>query len=390
MFSSRLPASLATNALTDAIRDRRAAGGSWIDLTVTNPTTVGLDYPAEILAPLADAAGRTYAPEPRGLESARTAVAADYERRGRHVSPDRIVLTASTSEAYSLLFKLLCDAGDDVLVPQPSYPLFDLLAGLDAVTPRPYRLLEDVGWSIDRESVLAAITPRTRALLVVSPNNPTGSIVTADDLAWLSDECARRDIALIVDEVFADYPLAPRGEGATISGREPALTFALGGLSKSAGLPQVKLGWMAVSGSDALVDAALERLDVIGDTYLSVSTPVQVAAPSLIAAGAAVRAAIHARVRRNLAALGDALRRHPSMTFREPEAGWSAAWRIPALEPEEATVLRLFADAEVLVHPGYFFDFAREAVLVTSLLPPPETFDRGIARVLSTILAGRA
>src|SRR5262249_42563901 len=202
------------------------------------------------------------------------------------------VITASTSEAYSLLFKLLCNPGDAVLVPQPSYPLFELLAGLEAVTLRPYRLLEHDAWSIDRESLTHALAPDVRAILVVSPNNPTGSMLRRDDLVWLAETCASRDIALIADEVFVDYPLAPRRDAVAISGNEPALTFSLGGLSKSAGLPQVKLGWMAVSGPPALVRPALQRLELICDTFLSVSTPVQWAAPTLIESGVGVRAHI--------------------------------------------------------------------------------------------------
>jgi alanine-synthesizing transaminase len=392
MFSSRLPQSLAPNALTEAIEDLRASGASWIDLTETNPTTVGLEYPADVLHALADPRARHYSPEALGLLVAREAIAGDYARRGRLISPDRVVVTASTSDAYSMLFKLLCDPGDAVLVPQPSYPLFNLLAGLEAVSLRPYRLLDHDGWSIDRETVLEAMTPAVRAVLVVSPNNPTGSILRRADLDWLAGECASRDVALIVDEVFADYPLALRPiEGSPVAdsplGRHdhPCLTFALGGLSKSAGLPQVKLGWIAVGGPDRAVVESLRRLEVICDTYLSVSTPVQAAAPALIRAGATIRAAIQARVMRNLAALREKLRARPAMTLVEPEAGWSAVWQVPAIESEELLVLRLLTTSHVLVHPGYFFDFSREAFLVTSLLPVPQVFDDGIGRVLGAI-----
>ena len=397
MFSSRLPGSLVPNALADSLRRLQTAGRSWIDLTETNPTVVGLEYPPDILQALSDPSARRYTPEPLGLRVAREAISRDYARRGRDVPPDRIVVTASTSEAYSILFKLLCDPGDAVLVPRPSYPLFDLLARLEAVVPHPYRLVDHDGWSIDRSSVIEgmdatgamnATTQRVRAALVVSPNNPTGSILRPDDREWLAGACARRGIALIVDEVFADYPLAPRsgsGTGPTLTGQEPGLTFALGGLSKTAGLPQVKLGWLAVGGPDTLVKPCLERLDVICDTYLSVSTPVQVAAPALIDAGAVVRSAIQTRIQRNLGALRETLRARPEMTLLEPDAGWSAVWRIPAIESEEALVLRLLSDSHVLVHPGYFFDFAREAFLVTSLLPEPHVFDDGIDRVMDAI-----
>lgn len=383
MFSSRLPSSLAPNALTTALLNVRAAGRPLIDLTETNPTAVGLEYPADILASLADARGRSYEPAPLGLPSAREAVAADYARRGRVVSPDRVVITASTSEAYSLLFKLLCDPGDVVLVPQPSYPLFDLLSRLDSVVTRPYRLSEHDNWAIDRDSVIDAFDARVRAVLVVSPNNPTGSMLRRSDRDWLAAECARRGIALVADEVFADYPLSPGAEAAAIAGDEPALTFALGGLSKSAGMPQVKLGWMAVGGPASLADDAIARLDVICDTYLSVSTPVQVAAPALIAAGGTTRAAIRARVGRNLGVLRERLRKAPACSLREPEGGWSAVVQVPAVESEESLVLRLVTESHVLVHPGYFFDFPREAFLVASLLPAPDVFDEGIARVVA-------
>jgi aspartate/methionine/tyrosine aminotransferase len=388
MFSSRLSESIEPNALTRAIGARRAAGGTWLDLTETNPTTVGLDYPADVLAPLADARARRYEPEPLGMGVAREAIACDYARRGRVVAPEHVVVTASTSEAYSLLFKLLCNPGDAVLVPQPSYPLFELLAGLEAVALRPYRLLEHDAWSIDRASLTEAMAPNVRAVLVVSPNNPTGSMLRRDDLAWLADTCARQRIALIADEVFVDYPLAARAEAVAIAGDEPALTFALGGLSKSAGLPQVKLGWMAVGGPPALVTAALARLELICDTFLSVSTPVQWAAPALIDHGATIRAAIHARVRGNLAKLRETLAAHPALTLLAPEAGWSAVWQVPATEPEEALVLRLFNTAGVLVHPGYFLDFAREAFLVTSLLPAPTIFDEALDRLMHALPGG--
>jgi alanine-synthesizing transaminase len=382
MFSSRLPPSLAPNALMERVQDLRASGATWIDLTETNPTAVGLVYPPHVLDGLANPDGARYMPEALGLRVAREAIASDYARRARPVSPDQLVVTTSTSEAYSLLFKLLCSPGDPVLVPQPSYPLFDLLAGLDGVPLRPYRLRQIDGWAIDRDSLLDVLTPDVRAVLVVSPNNPTGSILRRDDRDWLVELCAHRDIALIVDEVFADYPIRPGASAVSLTGGEPALTFSLGGLSKSAGLPQVKLGWIAVGGPDAKAGEALRRLEIICDTYLSVSTPVQIACPGLIEAGAAVRGAIQARVERNLAALRERLGPHPAVTLLEPEAGWSAVLQAPAVESEESMVLRLLAESRVLVFPGYFFDFPREAFFVTSLLPAPVAFDDGVSRML--------
>jgi len=383
MFSSRLPAALAPNALTEAIARHRAAGRVAFDLTVTNPTEVGLAYPRDVLAPLVHADGARYTPSPFGMRAAREAIAAEYARAGLTVDADRIVLAASTSDAYGLLFKLLCDAGDDVLVPQPSYPLFDLLTRLDAVVARPYQLEYHDSWAIDRTSLEDALTPRSRAVLVVSPNNPTGSMLRSADREWLDALCARRGIALIADEVFADYPLAPRTDACRAIGNgSAALTVALGGLSKSAGLPQLKLGWMIVDGPDALVTAALDRLELICDTYLSVSTPVQLAAPQLIDSGRAIRARIAERLRVNVARLQRALVGHPSITWHPPEGGWSAVLQVPATLSEEALVLRLLDEADLIVHPGYFFDFPREAFLIVSLLPVPDLFEAALDRML--------
>jgi aspartate/methionine/tyrosine aminotransferase len=390
MFSSRLP-SLAPNAITRAAESLRAAGVALLDLTETNPTAVGLPYPSTLLTPLADEGGLRYRPDPRGLASAREAVADDYQRQGLRVSPDRLRLTASTSEAYALLFKLLCNPRDEVLAPQPSYPLFDLLTALEGVGTRPYRLDYHGVWSIDRPSVEQALTPATRAVLVVSPNNPTGSLLRAADRDWLVDLCAARGLALIADEVFAGYPLAPRADGCSIAaaGDTPALTVSLGGLSKSAGLPQVKLGWILAHGPRDLVTEALDRLDLISDTYLSVSTPVQLAAPELLAAGRTIQAAIADRLAQNLAVLRARVADRPSITLRAPEGGWSAVLEIPATHSEESVVLTALHDAHVMIHPGHFFDFAQEAFLVTSLLPPPDVFAEAIDRLLP-IAAGDA
>jgi aspartate/methionine/tyrosine aminotransferase len=383
MFSSRLPAALGPNALAAAIDRLRTSGTPFIDLTVTNPTTAGFEYPPALLDGLASPAALTYTPEPFGLPAARDAVSREYARQGLVMRSERILLTASSSESYSLLFKLLCDSGDEVLIPQPSYPLFDLLSGLEDVRAVPYRLHEHGAWSIDRGCLESAITAKTRAILVVSPNNPTGSVTSAEDARWLSEVCKSRDLAIISDEVFADYQLSMNAEAIDDSTFAGCLSFRLGGLSKSAGLPQVKLGWIAVDGPDALVAAALERLELICDTYLSVATPVQVAAASLIEGGAAVRAQILARVRRNLETLRGVVGGRSDVTLLEPQGGWSAVIQVPATEPEEQMVLRLLGDRRVLVHPGYFFDFSREAFLVMSLLPEERVFAEGVARVLA-------
>jgi aspartate/methionine/tyrosine aminotransferase len=316
-------------------------------------------------------------------------VAGFYAGRGFTVDPEALVLTASTSEAYAMLFKLLCDPGDEVLVPQPSYPLFDLLSRLEGVRPVGYRLEYHGRWVIDRGGLERAMSARCRAVLVVSPNNPTGSFLTADDRDWLVELCAARGLALLIDEVFAEYPLLPGADRAAVVHESRVLTFSLGGLSKSAGLPQMKLAWTVVSGPAHDMRNALARLEVIADTYLSVSTPVQLAADRLLAAGALVRRAIAARLVANLSALRAAVRASPALTLLEPEGGWTAVVRVPALMSEESLVLRALVEHDVIVHPGYFFDFEDEAYLVLSLLPRPESFNLGVGRLFN-LAAGAA
>ena len=387
MFASRLPPQLEPNRLSRALGSARRSGTRLLDLTASNPTAVGIPYPPAVRSALSDPRAATYDPDPRGRRDARQAVAATWDAGGASIDPDRILLTASTSEAYSFLFKLLCDPGDAVLVPQPSYPLFDLLTMLDAVASQPYRLDYHGAWSIDRASLEAACTERTRAVLVVSPNNPTGSMLRADDRTWLRAFCAARDLAIVADEVFAEYPLEPRADACRAIGATPAeaLTFALGGLSKSVGLPQLKLAWIVADGPEQLVTSALDRLDVIADSYLSVSTPVQVAAPAVLDAGREVRAAIAERIRRNLDRLKTIAREVPAVTVLDPEGGWSAVLRVPAVASEESIALHLIEDQGVVVHPGYFFDFHAEAFLVISLLTDPATFDAGVERVCATV-----
>ena len=383
MFSARTPPNLTLNRLTQALVELRRAGRPIIDLTESNPTRAGFQYPADLLTPLAQARGLAYEPRPFGLMEARRAVANEYARRGSSVSAERIVVTASTSEAYSLLFKLLADAGDEVLVPRPSYPLFDHLIRLDALVLTSYDLEYHGAWSIDVASVEQAITSRTRALLIVNPNNPTGSFVKRDELARLATLCAARGIALIADEVFADYELEPGAAsdgGRVLEGHE-ALVFSLGGLSKTVGLPQMKLGWMAVGGPDVLVDRALERLEVVCDTYLSVSTPVQAAVPELLERGASVRAQIRARVAANYRRLVEESAAAPACRALRSEGGWYGVLQVPTLRPEEALALDLLLTDGVLTHPGYFFDFPRESYLVVSLLVPEAVFAAGLERL---------
>jgi len=388
-FSSRVPADLGTNRLARAIRDARASGSggrSLIDLTQSNPTRAGFDYPHDLLAPLSDARGLVYEPQPFGMREAREAVAADYARRGLTVAADRIVLTASTSEAYSLLFKLLADTGDEVLVPRPSYPLFDHLTELDVVAVRPYQLEYHNGWSIDIGSVERALSDKTRILLLVTPNNPTGSFVSRRELKRLEGMCVERGIVIVADEVFAEYQVRPGAcvDAARVLDARHGLVFSLGGLSKSVGLPQVKLGWMAVAGAEDLVQPALERLELICDTYLSVSTPVQIAAAGLLSRGTVVRRQIQTRIAANYRALAERIERVPACTLLASDGGWYAVVQVPSFGPEEDLVVELAGEG-VIVHPGYFFDFPRESYLVVSLLPPERVFSDGIDIVLRHI-----
>jgi alanine-synthesizing transaminase len=383
VFSARVPADLSPNRLTAAIAAARASGRPILDLTETNPTRVGLAYPESLLEPLACRAALRYEPQPFGMPAAREAVATEYAAAGLRVDPARIILTASTSEAYSFLFKLLCDPGDEVLVPVPSYPLFDHLCRLDGVGIRTYPLDYHGTWSPDVPALASVVTPRTRAVLLVSPNNPTGSVLGRGDLHEIARVCADRGLALVGDEVFADYPIDPRPDRASVLEQADILTFSLGGLSKSVGLPQLKLGWIAASGPDRELATALGRLEVVADAYLSVSTPVQAAAGELLAGGRAVRRLIRDRVRHNLDALNGEAAHAPSCSVLRVEGGWSAVVRVPATRPEEQLVLELLDRDAVLVHPGYFFDFSREAYLVVSLLPDPAVFREATARIFS-------
>ena len=369
-----------------ALRAARAASRELLDLTASNPTVAGFIYPDALLHPLESPSGLVYDPSPLGHDVARAAVAREYDRRGAGIPAHRIVLTASTSEAYSILFKLLCEpSGDDVLTPAPSYPLFEHLTRLDGVSPVSYPLVYHGRWSVDVDELAAAWTPRTRAVLAVSPNNPTGSCLSSREAAAIVDLCAARGAALIIDEVFADYPLEGSQVEIAPAPGASCLTFRLGGLSKSAGLPQVKLGWIAVDGPEDQVADALDRLEFIGDAYLSVSTPVQLAAPRLIDEGAAIRRQILERVRGNYARLRRACTAYPAIAVLPADAGWSAVVRVPAAAGEDELVVDLVERDGVIVHPGFFFDFPSEAFLVLSLLPLPATFDEGVARVLRRI-----
>ena len=381
MFSHRLPPYAEPNALSRAVETLRVEGVPFVDLTESNPTRAEISYPDDLLTSLADPAALRYEPSSFGLASARRAVAEDQRRRGVTVDPAHVVLTASTSEAYSWLFKLLCNPGDGVLVPRPSYPLFDHLTALEGIRAHPYAIEYHGQWEIDVES-LAAAPLDIRALLVVSPNNPTGSFLSAEEFQRVSALCRHRKWALIVDEVFADYPLEASDPLTDVAVRSQVLCFTLAGLSKTIGLPQLKLGWCIAGGPAAERDAARAALEVIADSYLSVGTPVQVATPTLLSSGASIRASIQGRIRRNLAALRAITAGFPASEVLRADGGWSAVLRVPSTRAEESLVLDLLRAERVLVHPGYFFDFPREAYLVVSLLPPEESFTDAVARLL--------
>ena len=377
-FSERTPGDYAPNRLNSMLAALRAAGAPIIDLTVSNPTRVGLAYPGdELLAALADPRALTYEPSAQGLREAREAVAAWHG-----VDPAHLLLAGSTSEAYGWLFKLLCEPGDSVLTPRPSYPLFECLATLDAVRVRQYPLIEEFAWGLDVATMERTLDARTRAIVVVNPNNPTGTYVKQDEWLHLQEFAAMRGLAVIVDEVFFDYSW--RDDARRISsfeGPHLALTFSLSGLSKIAGLPQMKLGWVHVAGPRALRDEALARLEWIADAYLPVSAPVQHAAARWFELTPRIQARIMARTRRNLEALRAAVGSDSSWRAHGVEGGWSAILEGPRIRSEEDYVLGCLEQHHVLLQPGFFFDFEREAFLVASLLPAEADFDEALRRL---------
>jgi alanine-synthesizing transaminase len=387
MFSRRTSWDLRPNRLAARLAERRASGKHLVDLTESNPTRAGILCPRDLLAALADPEARRYAPVPFGRPEARAAVAADFARRGCALGPDRVFLTASTSEAYAFAFKLLCDPGDAVLVPRPGYPLFEFLAGLESVEVRSYRLLHDAGrWQLDLDALREAASPRARAVVVVNPGNPSGAFLKRDEKDALVAFCAERSLALVSDEVFADYAFQhdPR-RAASLAEDGPVLAFSLGGLSKTCALPQLKLAWTAVTGPPDLRREALARLEVVADTYLSVSTPVQVATPALLARREELQAPVRERLETNRRALAEMIPPSSPATLLPPEGGWYAILRVPATLSEEERALRLL-ERDVVVHPGYFFDMEKGAFLVLSLLTPPEDFRQGLGRVLEDLV----
>ncbi len=377
MFSSRFKWTLETNQLTKLIEQKKRACVPLIDLTETNPTNAGftLALPFEV-----NHESLIYKADPRGLPRTREAVAQYYlEARTQQISPAQIFLTASTSEAYSWLFKLLCDQNDEVLIPQPSYPLFEFLAMMEGVEMKPYQLdyAHSYGWKLDFESLEDSITPKTRAVVVVNPNNPTGSYLKVDEWKKLQSICAARDIAIMADEVFFDYSLQNNQPPNLNFAEAPALTFVMNGLSKMLALPQMKLGWIAVFGANHLQTEAQAKLELIADTYLSVNTPVQVAAPAWLASRTAIQEPIKLRVEENLQYLQETFS-ESNCRVLQAEGGWCAVIEIPRIESEEEIILKLLETQNVLVHPGYFFDFESEGFLVVSLIVKPEAFREGV------------
>ncbi len=396
IFAARTNWSLEPNRFAQALVTHRRAGKHLLDLTASNPTICGFTYPEhDILAALADPRALTYRPESKGLLPAREAVANYYlahpgfgAPHASSVHPENIILTSGTSEAYSHIFRLLCEPGDDVLVPVPGYPLFEFLADLADIRLIPYPLLYDHGWQIDLEGLRAALTPRSRAILVVHPNNPTGSLVQRHEAAELAQMCAHRHLALVADEVFLDYPAAHFAtdaatfEAPTFALHSEALTFTLSGISKIAALPQMKLAWIVASGPPELVRPALDRLDIIADTYLSPSVPVQIALARFLALSGALQAQVRQRIATNQAHLDALLQRNPGpLQQLVRTAGWYAILRVPASRPDEDLAVDLLERCSVLVHPGQFFNFSQNGFLVLSLITPEPEFQEGARRL---------
>jgi len=391
MFSTRTNWPLTRNPFTIALDELRSNGTPLLDLTASNPTQCNFHYDSKaILSAFQNPAALTYDPQPKGTLTARQEVARYYlDDHHTTVDPESIFLTTSTSEAYSYAFRLLANPGDELLLPKPSYPLFEFLAGLQDVHLRPYSLAYAHGWFIDFQSLESAITPRTRAILLVHPNNPTGSYVQPEELTRLNAICKKHNLALIVDEVFLDFPFnsTPRK---TFAANSEVLTFTLSGLSKISALPQMKIAWLAVTGPAAQVRSALDRLEIVADTYLSLNAPAQAALPVLLAQRHSLRPQLLARINENLSYLQSQLRSHPVAELLHAEAGWYATLRysannsIQASVPssDEALAIHLLRHHHVLLHPGHFYDFPSNTHLVLSLITPQSAFETAVGRTL--------
>ncbi|HWX54764.1 MAG TPA: pyridoxal phosphate-dependent aminotransferase [Verrucomicrobiae bacterium] len=385
MFSTRTNWNRTTNRLTEALARHRASGRKLLDLTVSNPTESGFQYDTyAIMRALCSPASLGYQPEPHGLEPARRAVAAYYAGRGSIVATRDIILTVSTSEAYSFVFRLLCNPGDEVLVPTPSYPLFEFLADLQDVKLVRYPLVYDHGWQIDFHSLEQAITSRTRAMIVVHPNNPTGHFTKSSEVARLNEICATRQLAVIADEVFLDFSLTP-STATSFAVNAEALTFTMSGLSKICGLPQMKLAWLITSGPSGQKDEALARLEVIADTYLSMNAPIQHAAHMLLAQRYEFQQQVLTRTRTNLSVLDHQLSQQKQCSRLEVEGGWYAVLRVPVTCSDENLAIGLLEKHGVYVHPGHFYDFPGDGYLVVSLIAPEKEFAEGIRHILAGV-----
>ena len=420
MFSDRTNWKLTRNRLTDALEAARSGGANVLDLTLSNPTSAGLRYDeAAILRSLSAPQAIDYDPQPKGLRQAREAVAAYYgdepsrgghgvrAHRDRGFDPEQLVLTTSTSEGYSYIFRLLCNPGDELLVPKPSYPLFEFLADLEDVKLVPYPLIYDHGWQMDFPSLEKAVTPRTRGVVVVHPNNPTGSYVQTHELSLLNKFCRKHGLALIADEVFLDYELdvetadpgcriersstaPPSSTSSTVrhpsfTANQDVLTFTLSGLSKISALPQMKVAWIAVSGPPAETAPALARLEVIADTYLSMNAPLQWATPALLNQRRGLQSQLLDRVHENLTELDRQLAQQKICERLALEGGWYAVLRVPVTKSDEDLAVELLQEKSVLVHPGHFYDFPSDGYLVLSLITPTKEFGEGTGRILELL-----
>ncbi len=392
IFAARTNWTLEENAYTRALRRHRQSGRKILDLTASNPTTCGFHYDeSAILGALQNAAALHYDPQSKGLLSARAAVVEYYREIGAQVDPERLILTTGTSEAYSFLFRLVCEPRDEVLVAHPSYPLFDFLASIHDVKLRPFPLVYDHGWQIDFSELEKCVGAWTRAILLVHPNNPTGNFVSAAEAEKLNALCAQHSLALVVDEVFLDYRLPGRETRGAIHGtfarNSAALTFVLSGLSKISALPQMKVGWIAASGPENLVRDAVARIEVIADTYLSLSAPIQHAVPTLLAQRKTLQPRLISRVASNLRNLDAQLANQSLVSRLELDGGWYAVLRVPAVQSDEDLAIELLDRCSVAVHPGHFYEFSGEGFLVVSLLPPSGQFEEGARRLLAHVNA---
>ena len=386
MFADRTKWNLAPNRLSEALAQHRATGKPLVDLTVSNPTECGFVYDHRaILEALQNPSALEYKPEPQGLVSARKAVREYYAERGLNAQADDIFLTTSTSEAYSYAFRLLCNPGEEILIPAPSYPLFDFLADIQDVKVVRYPLVYDHGWQIDFHILERAITQSTRAVVVVHPNNPTGHFTEHAEVEKLQAICAKRGLAIIADEVFLDFCLGAE-RPASFARNSEALTFTLSGISKICGLPQMKAAWLAVNGPQKSKSEAKARLEVIADTFLSMNAPVQLALPVFLSQGRAFQKQLMERVRRNLAELDRQLGLQKTCTRLELEGGWYAVLRVPATSSDEDLALALLEEKAVYVHPGHFYDFPHDGYLVASLISREPEFSQGLTSVLESFL----